>query len=34
MNIKFFEQKRKKKKEQQKLPYDIFEGTKLKLLRQ
>ena len=33
MNIKFFEQKRKKQ-EQQKLPYDIFEGTKLKLLRQ
>ena len=32
MNIKFFEQKRKK--EQQKLPYDIFEGTKLKLFRQ
>ena len=32
MNIKFFEQKRKK--EQQKLLYDIFEGTKLKLFRQ
>ena len=32
MNIKFFEQKRKK--EQQKLFYDIFEGTKLKLFRQ
>lgn len=32
MNIKFFEQKRKK--EQQKLPSDIFEGTKLKRLRQ
>lgn len=32
MNIKFFEKKRKK--EQQKLPCDIFEDTKLKLLRQ